>query len=115
MIYTLIVLSNHLTVGRHALTMAQEIIAKKNTINSIYFLFDGVAVANKFINMPSDEFDLTTEWHTFATQHNITLEVCNASCMRRGINATNLAPGFALSSIGKLVENCAAATKVLTL
>ena len=59
MIHTLIVLSNHLTTGRKALQLAQEIIDQKHQINKIYFLFDGVFVANRFIDMPTDEFDLT--------------------------------------------------------
>ncbi len=112
MLYTLIVSSNHLTNGRYALQLAEDLIAQNAQINRIYFLFDGVYVANKYIDMPTDEFDLTRAWTDFALQHNIPLSVCAASGLRRGIVSENLADGFTIGSIGELVESCAAAQKV---
>lgn len=114
MIYTLIVNSNHLTTGRNALQLAQDLLAQKQQINCIYFLFDGAYVANKFIDMPTDEFDLTKAWSEFAKQNNVPLSVCAASGLRRGIIQNNLAEGFYLGSIGELVESCAAADNVVT-
>lgn len=114
MIYTLIVTSNHLTKGRNALQLAQELLAKSAQINRIYFLFDGAYVANKYIDMPTDEFDLTNAWVDFAKQNQLRLSVCTASGLRRGISRDNLAEGFTFGSIGELVESCAAANEVLT-
>lgn len=114
MIYTLIISSNHLTNGRNALQLAQELLAQKAQINRIYFLFDGVYVANKFIDMPTDEFDLTSAWTAFAQQHKVPLSVCAASGYRRGIVDQNLAAGFSFGSIGELVESCTMADKVIS-
>lgn len=114
MIYTLIITSNHLTNGQHALSMAQNLLADGNQINKIYFLFDGAYVANKLIDMPSDEYDLTRAWSAFALEHKINLHVCQASALRRGITKEILSPGFISGSIGELVESCLAADKVLT-
>ncbi len=114
MIYTLIVSSNHLTDGRNALLQAEELIQQQNQINHIYFIFDGVYTANKYIEMPSDEFDLKQAWSDFASKHKVRLSICAASGFRRGITPETLASGFSMSSIGELVESCNAADKVLT-
>jgi tRNA 2-thiouridine synthesizing protein D len=113
--YALIVRSNHLTGGLQALQFARALIAQQHSITGIYFLFDGAYVANKLIDMPSDELNLTAEWTKFAQLNNLDLLICAASGMRRGIVADNLAPGFKLGSIGQLVEACDQADQVVTL
>src|SRR5579862_1894779 len=113
MIYTLIVSSNHLTTGRQALQLAQDILAQHDQINRIYFLFDGAYVANKYIDMPTDEFNLTKAWADFAANHDLQLAVCSASGLRRGISQETVAMGFCLGSIGELLESCNAADQVL--
>lgn len=115
MIYTLIVTSNHLTNGRNALQVATDLLAQQHTIKQIYFLFDGAYVANKFIDMPTDELDLTKAWYEFAQQHNVPLNVCNASGLRRGISKESIAQGFMFGSIGELLTNCNASDRILTL
>lgn len=114
MIYSLIVLNNHLTTGRNALDIAIELV-QNHTINQIYFLFDGVYAANKYIDMPVDEFDLTKAWENFSKTHNIPLIICSASGLRRGIVENTIANGFRLGTIGQLVEGCDNADKVLSL
>ncbi len=84
MIYTLIISSNHLTSGRQALDVAKGIVAQHDQINKIYFLFDGTYVANKYIDMPTDEFNLPKAWVEFSDQYDINLAVCAASGYRRG-------------------------------
>jgi sulfur relay protein TusD/DsrE len=111
--YTLIVTTNHLTGGRNALNTAMDIIAHHDQINKIYFLFDGAYVANKFIDMPTDEFDLTKAWQDFAAKNNIVLNVCSASGLRRGISDKSIADGFTFGSLGELLESCNAADQVL--
>ncbi len=113
--YVLIVRSNHLTNGFQALEMAQSLLAQSHTILCIYFLFDGVLVANKFIDMPTDEANLTAAWSAYAFENNINLLLCAASGMRRGVVAETLAPGFTLGSIGQLVDACDQADQVVSL
>ena len=115
MLYTFIVTSNHLTTGRSALETVRNIIVGNNQINCIYFLFDGVYTANKYIDMPTDEFALTNAWADFAQEFNIPLLVCAASGLRRGIVEQTIADGFAFGSIGQLVEYCDRANEVITL
>lgn len=83
-----------------------------NQISLVYFLFDGVYVANKYIEMPSDEPNYTQAWQQLAKQHDMQLLVCPASGSRRGITKETIAPGFRFGTIGELVEACAQAQKV---
>lgn len=115
MIYTLIVTSNHLTNGRNALQVALDLLAQKHALKQIYFVFDGAYVANRFIDMPTDEFDLTKAWQEFAQQHKVPLNVCNASGLRRGISKDSIAPGFKFGSIGEMLTSCNTSDRVLTL
>lgn len=115
MIYTLIVTSNHLTNGQNALQVATDLLSQQHTIKQIYFVFDGAYVANRFIDMPTDEFDLTTAWREFAQQHKVPLNVCSASGLRRGISKESIAQGFMFGSIGEMLTSCNASDRVLTL
>ncbi len=115
MIYSLIILGNHLTNGHHAFKVAQDLIAQKHTINQIYFLFDGVYVANKFIDMPVDEYDLAKNWVNFANANHIPLLICAASGFRRGIVKDTISTDFEFGTIGQLVDSCDKADKIITI
>ncbi len=113
--YTLIVLSSHLNNNSATLALAQDLINKKNKISIIFFLFDGAYTANAFIDMPTDEPNISQQWSDFAQKYQIRMVVCSASAARRGICSTNLAQGFNLGSIGELIENCDNADRVVSL
>jgi len=115
MLYTLIVRSSYLQDGDKALEFAEQAISKGDQFNLIYFLFDGVFVANKFIDMPTDEPDLHKLWTEFATNNHIDLTVCAASGLRRGITEQTMGEKFHTGSIGQFIEACEAADKVITL
>lgn len=115
MIYTLIIRSNHLTNNYSALNFAKALLEQQHIINNIYFLFDGVYLANKLIDMPNDEFNLQAEWSNLAKQYSLKLNVCAASGLRRGIDAQNMAKGFTHGSIGELVASCDVADRVVCL
>jgi tRNA 2-thiouridine synthesizing protein D len=113
--FTLIVRNNHLQSGNQGLQFAQQLLAQQQQIDCIYFLFDGVYLANPAIDMPTDEPNLAHAWSEFSIQNNISLNICAASALRRGINTDNLAPGFVVSSIGHLVQSCDDADRVVSL
>ncbi len=115
MLYTIVVQSSHLNNNSEALALAQELLNNKHKISVIFFLFDAAYTANAFIDMPTDEPNISQQWSAFAKQHSIKLIVCSASAARRGIVAANLADGFNLGSIGELVESCDAADHVVSL
>lgn len=113
MIYTFIVRTNHLNSSVCALEQVRTVIAQQHIISCIYFLFDGAYLANKYIDMPTDEINLSREWQNFARDNALELLVCSASGLRRGICPETIATGFRFGSIGELVESCAAADQVV--
>ena len=112
--FALIVRNSHLNNNYSALKFAQSAVLQ-HTISCIYFVFDGAYTADKYIDMPTDEFNLSRSWSEFASKYNIDLLVCAASGLRRGISETNLAQGFKMGSIGQLVQSCDEADRVLSL
>jgi tRNA 2-thiouridine synthesizing protein D len=112
--FVLIVRTNHLSNSYTALKLAQAALTQ-HSISCVYFLFNGAYTANKFIDMPTDEFNLSQQWSAFATSNNIDLLVCAASGLRRGICENTLAPGFKMGSIGQLVASCDSADRVVSL
>lgn len=108
----LIVRSDHL--NSKAFEFAQTH-CKEHPFVLIYFIFDGAYTANKYIDMPTDEPNLSRKWQELAQQYNLALVVCPASAARRGIIDTNLATSFRFGSIGELVEACGQADQVVSL
>lgn len=97
------------------MALALDLIHNKHQVSAIFFLFDAAYTANSFIEMPTDEPNISQQWSEFAHKHHVRLVVCSASAARRGICVTNLATGFNLGSIGELVESCDAADRVVSL
>jgi len=113
--FTIIIKHSHLQNCYSALKFATALIRQKHHINFIYFINDSTYIANRNIDMPSDECNLSQQWSEFATAHKLKLTVCAASALRRGINEDCLATGFAMGSIGQLVESCDLADRVVSL
>ncbi len=103
-----------------AYQFALALLAKGHQVASIFFYREGVLNANQFTIPASDEFDLIRAWQKLGKQHNITLNVCISSAMRRGVinekeaqtqglPIANLQPGFTLGGLFVLAEalvNC---------
>lgn len=98
-----------------AYQFAQAVIASGHHLVSIFFYREGVLNANQLIAPANDEFDLVRAWQQLATEHSVTLNVCVAAALRRGVTdqheakqlnlaAANLQPGFTLSGLGALAE-----------
>lgn len=108
--HVMIVRSSHLQGGHQALSYFNKL-ENKNFI-LIYFIFDGVNLANKHIELPTDEPNISQSWQELASKYDFNLKVCAASAARRGIVEDNLAERFSFGSIGELVEACEKADKV---
>jgi tRNA 2-thiouridine synthesizing protein D len=91
------------------------LLAKGHQLSSVFFYREGVLNANKLAAPASDEFDLVRAWRQLAQQHGVTLNVCIAAALRRGVTneqetqqqgllTANLQPGFTLSGLGALAE-----------
>ncbi|MCR0999703.1 sulfurtransferase complex subunit TusD [Serratia rubidaea] len=98
-----------------AYQFAQALLAAGHRLSSVFFYREGVLNANRLSAPASDEFDLVRAWSELAQQHHVTLNVCVAAALRRGVSdeheareqglaAANLQPGFTLSGLGALAE-----------
>lgn len=97
-----------------ALSFAEAAIESGHTIAGVFFYEEAVTLANQLAMPPRDECNIRQEWQDFAQQHTLTLHVCIAAAIRRGIlDASqadrheqahhNLADGFALEGLGSFV------------
>lgn len=98
-----------------ALQFAHALVAEGHVLNSVFFYREGVYNANQFTAPASDEFDLVRAWQLLHQQHNVSLHICVAAALRRGVTdetearqsgvaGFNLQPGFLLSGLGALAE-----------
>ncbi|MBW7981322.1 sulfurtransferase complex subunit TusD [Enterobacillus tribolii] len=94
---------------------ARALIEAGHRLESVFFYREGVSNANQLTAPASDECDLVRAWQQLAQEHEVTLNVCVAAALRRGVvsedearqlglPAANLQPGFTLSGLGALAE-----------
>ena len=90
---------------------AQALLAEGHQLDSVFFYREGVMNASSLTSPATDEFDLTRAWQTLEREHEVTLNICVAAALRRGIAseqeagaAANLADGFQLAGLGALAE-----------
>ncbi|MDN8601070.1 sulfurtransferase complex subunit TusD [Citrobacter sp. S2-9] len=98
-----------------ALQFAQAVLNEGHELSSVFFYREGVYNANMLTSPASDEFDVVRAWQRLNQTHGVTLNICVAAALRRGIvdeteaarlglAAANLQPGFILSGLGALAE-----------
>ncbi|MGO1246227.1 MAG: sulfurtransferase complex subunit TusD [Oceanisphaera sp.] len=107
-----------------AYRFACAVIAQGHVISHVFFYQDGVHNANQMVQPAADEADLQQAWVEFATLHHITLDVCVAAALRRGIcdqasadHATqaqwNVAAPFCMTGLGQLATAALTADRVV--
>ncbi|EOF4702484.1 MAG: sulfurtransferase complex subunit TusD [Klebsiella huaxiensis] len=98
-----------------ALQFAHAVLQEGHELVSIFFYREGVYNANQLSAPASDEFDLVRAWQSLHDDHAVSLHICVAAALRRGVvdqqeaqllglPACNLQPGFTLSGLGALAE-----------
>ncbi|MDA8478324.1 sulfurtransferase complex subunit TusD [Citrobacter sp. Awk 4] len=98
-----------------ALQFAHAVLNEGHELESIFFYQEGVYNANMLTSPASDEFDVVRAWQQLNQTYGVTLNICVAAALRRGIvdetesarlglAAANLQPGFILSGLGALAE-----------
>jgi tRNA 2-thiouridine synthesizing protein D len=75
-----------------AYNFAAAALAKGHEVMRVFFYHDGVYNATRLTEPPQDD------------RHIVTLFVCVATALRRGIKDEVLAPGFRISGLGQLVD-----------
>ncbi len=87
-----------------AYQFAMAALEKGHEIFRVFFYHDGVNNSNRLAEPQSDDRNLVKLWSDMAAEHNVELIVCVSAALRRGIKQELLAPGFAISGLGQLVD-----------
>ena len=89
-------------------------LAKGHEIQRVFFYHDGVNNASRLTEPPQDDRHIVNRWSKLAAEHKLDLVVCVAAALRRGIKDDNLAPGFRISGLGRLIESSIQADRLVT-
>ncbi len=99
----------HLT----ALKFADQLLQQKRQLKTVFFYHDAVLVAQETLLPPSDEPQLGERWAKLASDSNLSLQVCVAASLRRGLlgeeeakehhlEHANLDSAFEMAGLGQL-------------
>ena len=81
----------------------------------VFFYHDGVNNGTRLSVPPQDDRNISDRWSALAQQHGVELILCVAAAQRRGMldedeakragkDTNNIAPGFAISGLGQLID-----------
>lgn len=99
-------------------------LAVGHEIHRIFFYHDGVNNSTLSSLSPRDDRNIQQLWSTLAEQHSLDMVVCIAAAQRRGIldqkeadrqgkPTPNIAPDFAISGLGQLIEAAVVSDRLL--
>lgn len=105
-------------------------------IEQVFFYQDAVLIGNAYILVPANEPNIQTDWLNWSEESGVTLNLCIAACLRRGIMSTDeairhqkhpqestnseitttgtLQEGFVLSGLGDFTAACINSGTTLT-
>jgi tRNA 2-thiouridine synthesizing protein D len=107
-----------------AYRFARALLQKGHVISQIFFYQEGVHNASLLVQPAGDETHLQQAWVNLALEHELTLDVCVAAALRRGVSDQdsaaqagleqwNLAAPFCLSGLGSLAQAALSADRVV--
>ncbi len=107
-----------------AYRFARALLQKGHVISQIFFYQEGVHNASQLVQPAGDETHLQQAWVNLALEHELTLDVCVAAALRRGVSDKdsaaqggleqwNLAPPFRLGGLGSLAQAALSADRVV--
>lgn len=94
---------------------ANAVINAGHQLTSIFFYREGVFNASQLNAPASDEHHLSKAWASLSASHGVSLNICVAAALRRGVTdreqadilnlpGHNLHPAFSLSGLGALAQ-----------
>ena len=98
-----------------ALRFATALIARGHRLESVFFYHDGVYNAARLAAPPQDEPHLYDSWCRLHCDHGVTLHVCIAAALRRGLldereaerhgkSGHSVTAPFELTGLGQLID-----------
>ncbi|OYD21064.1 sulfurtransferase complex subunit TusD [Oceanimonas baumannii] len=103
---------------------ACAVLAQGHAIDSVFFYQEGVHNGNRLVQPANDEFDLYRAWVELAERHDLTLDLCVAAALRRGLcddtgaaeaglGVGNVVPPFRMSGLGALAQAALTADRMV--
>ncbi|MDT8893667.1 sulfurtransferase complex subunit TusD [Halomonas sp. I1] len=98
-----------------ALRFARALIARGHCLETVFFYHDGVYNAARLAAPPQDEPHLVDGWVALNAEHGVTLQVCIAAALRRGLmdereasrhgkSGYSVEAPFELTGLGQLID-----------
>jgi len=98
-----------------ALRFARALVDRGHHLEAVFFYHDGVYNAARLAAPPQDEPHLVDAWASLSFEHQVSLQVCIAAALRRGLldereaarhgkEGTSVQPPFELTGLGQLVD-----------
>ena len=124
--FTLLVRSSPFSTVQHQIAQdfAVTLLAAGHDLKRIFFYQDAVYAALSTQQPVQGQATVSQTWHSLAIQAGITLQVCIANALRRGITdsaeqqrynlpAATLADGFELAGLGEMAEACSDSDRII--
>ncbi|MDX1465355.1 MAG: sulfurtransferase complex subunit TusD [Halomonas sp.] len=98
-----------------ALRFARALVARGHRLEAVFFYHDGVHNASRLAAPPQDEPHLVDAWTALSREHEVSLQVCIAAALRRGLldereaarhgkEGSSVAEPFELTGLGQLID-----------
>lgn len=98
-----------------ALRFSQALVARGHRLEAVFFYHDGVQNAARLASPPQDELHLVDAWQQLHIEHDVSLLVCVAAALRRGLldekeavrhgkQGFSVAAPFELTGLGQLID-----------
>ncbi len=124
--YTLIIQAppNH-SANRSAFLFAKALLNRGHTLNKLFFYGEGAFNASSTFTPAQDEVNWHQQWQQLAEAHQLSLQVCIAAGLRRGLlneeeanrhekTQITLEAPFELVGLGQLVDGIQNSDKVIS-
>lgn len=99
---------------------ADAVLEAGHQLRGVFFFGDAVAIANRFRDTASDEFDPQKKWQDLDKQYAIELLICSSSAQREGIRESldasepaTLAAHYQIAGLGSFIELSLHADRVI--
>lgn len=127
MIFSLLILGSPASsqAANTAYRFAVASLEADHQLYRVFFLDDGVSVANGLSIVPQDETNWQQRWSELGKQYQLDMVVCVSSTLKRGVvdsteasryekPAHNLAAGFSIGGLGQLIDASINSDRVIT-
>lgn len=109
----------HSNLTATAISYVESALESGVKVVGVFFYQAGVLNANKFVDIPNDEFQTVSHWKRLHQQYQLPLHLCFTAAEKHGLTDdsafNNIDTAFTISGLGELVELTSIADRVVQL